>query len=879
MLCTPTRSGSLRNGSHCSKQVWVLVFIVTVWNCVASLGFSADTEECRKLLRRGEYASAIAIAKPEVDQGVWNELWPRFLLEAYLQTGAYEEAIPVYEGAIQKFSTSIRLRMLGAQVYRMNNQANLADEQLAVIPELIQRMPWRFSGKDELVPLGEFFVLQGEDPKQVLEICYDRALKVDPKLVEAHVASGRLALDKYDYQVAADALQKALKLDEQDPEIHYLLARTFASSDSELATKHLVKALEINPHHVSSLLLQAENRMGAEAYEDAKQLLNEVEKTNSKLPKLWALRSAIAHLEAKYQDEGEYRKKALKPWALNPEVDYVIGKHLSEHYRFEEAVTYQTRALEMSRSYLPALSQLAQDLLRLGRTEQGWKLVNQVREKDPYDVSIFNLKQLEAQLAKFATLEAPGFVIRMDAKESRIYGQEVVALLSEARNALTKKFEVELEEPIFVEIFPRQKDFAIRTFGMPGGAGFLGVCFGRLITANSPSALRVDSNWKSVLWHEYCHVVTLQKTKNKMPRWLSEGISVYEERQRDPRWGQSMDPTYRKMILGKDLVPVSQLSAAFLNPKTPMHLQFAYFESSMVVEYWIQKYGIASLRRVLNDLSVGMPIHQALARDTAAMDALDQEFEAYLRGEAKKLGTGENREEIFDDENLPEKLKGEELLAWLESHPRNYWVMKQLCEGLIASKQWEKALPWVERLRDLFPEDREAKGIYARMAEVYRELGKVDDERKMLSELVAMSPDAKDGLMRLVEIDSQSKDWASLLKWVDELIAIDPMRPSVQEVKAKAAEAQSNAKFSQEALQALAELDPVDPAGIQFRLARAYQVQGDMSQAKRHVLQALEESPRYREALQLLRQLQHVAEADPKPTEDSKDPAKEGPTR
>ena len=39
---------------------------------------------------------------------------------------------------------------------------------------------------------------------------------------------------------------------------------------------------------------------------------------------------------------------------------------------------------------------------------------------------------------------------------------------------------------------------------------------------------------EDVLWHEFAHVITLTATKNRMPRWLSEGISVYEERQAQP---------------------------------------------------------------------------------------------------------------------------------------------------------------------------------------------------------------------------------------------------------------------------------------------------------------------------------------------------------
>ena len=83
----------------------------------------------------------------------------------------------------------------------------------------------------------------------------------------------------------------------------------------------------------------------------------------------------------------------------------------------------------------------------------------------------------------------------------------------------------------------------MRTFGLPGADGFLGVCFGRVITANSPASQGENpSNWESVLWHEFCHVVTLTKTHNKMPRWLSEGISVYEERPGRPRLGDRAEP-------------------------------------------------------------------------------------------------------------------------------------------------------------------------------------------------------------------------------------------------------------------------------------------------------------------------------------------------
>ncbi len=100
------------------------------------------------------------------------------------------------------------------------------------------------------------------------------------------------------------------------------------------------------------------------------------------------------------------------------------------------------------------------------------------------------------------------------------------------------------------------------------------------------------------MWHEFCHVVTLSKTHNKMPRWLSEGISVHEEGRADPAWGMALNPRFRAMILGDDLTPLSQLSSAFLAPKTPLHLQFAYFESALAVDFLVERFGLPGHERL-----------------------------------------------------------------------------------------------------------------------------------------------------------------------------------------------------------------------------------------------------------------------------------------
>ena len=56
-------------------------------------------------------------------------------------------------------------------------------------------------------------------------------------------------------------------------------------------------------------------------------------------------------------------------------------------------------------------------------------------------------------------------------------------------------------------------------------------------------------------------------------------------------------------------------------------------------------------------------------------------------------------------------------------------------------------------------------------------------------------------------------------------------------------------------------LDPPDPAEVHYRLARLLHQTGDEAGAKRTVLQALEDAPRYPDALRLLLEIEGTTEA------------------
>jgi len=813
---------------------------------------ASDLDDAKTLYRTGKYKQAEEFAAKQVEAGIWNERWPRLLIRCQMTLGKYDEATKTYESAISRYPTSLTLRMQGLQAYRLASKPEQATDSKNQIMLLLQSSPSRYASRDNLVAAGRYFAMLGEDARQILEAFYDRVREADPEHLEAYLATAELALQKGDYKVAADTLTAAQRFEESDPRISFLLARAWESSDSAKANAAIAASLKLNPHHAPSLLYQADAAIDRELYDNAEELLRNVLKVNPHQQDAWAMMAVVAHLKGRFENEVLLRKAALSTWADNPRVDYLIGKKLSQKYRFEEGSEYQRKALELDPTYAPARFQLAQDLLRLGNEDVGWEVARLVAEEDQYNVVAHNLMTLRDRIKGFTVLEADGIQVRMESMEASVYGTAVLELLSEAKRVLCEKYDVQPREPIVVEIFPEQKDFAIRTFGLPGGAGFLGVCFGRVITANSPASQgEQPSNWQSVLWHEFCHVVTLEKTRNRMPRWLSEGISVYEERQRSGAWGESMTPLYRQMLLDEELTPVTQLSGAFLNPPSPVHLQFAYYQSSLVIEFLVAKHGVDAIKRILSALGDGLTIHDAMAKNVGSLQRLDAEFAEYARQHAEAFGSKAD----WSREGLPEQGDLQVWQEWSKQHPNNYWGLRKTAEAYAVAKEFEKAKVTLEKMQELETFTGERGDPLELLAGVYQQLGDQQAEQAALETRVSMTSDALPSLRRLIDLSRGQEDWGAMKQYAANIIAINPLLPEGHDALADAAEQQGEVAEAVPALRALARMDPIDPALIDYRMAKALRKLGQPTQARHHVLRAILEAPRYRDAHQLLLKL------------------------
>ncbi len=689
-------------------------------------------EDARRKLLRGEYEDVVRIAGRASLAKDAGEDWPLIHAEALQALGRHAEAESALHQALLKETQSIRLRWKARQVALALGHAAQAEALLHEMAERITRRRGAYRLAPDLVVFGRMALDLGADPKDVLERVYAEAQKSDPKARDVYLARGDLALDKHDFPLAAKAFSEGLEKDPTDPDLLYGAARAYEEGDRKAMLTSLEAALAANPRHVPSLLLLVDHEVDAENYGEAEQLLERCDQIHPAHPDVAAYRAVIALLANRPAEAQVDRAKGLVNWAENPRVDHLIGRKLSQKYRFAEGAAAQRRALAFDQSYLPAKAQLANDLLRLGDENEGWTLAQAVHERDGYDVEAYNLITLRDTLAKYASLENEHFIVRMTSRESAVYGAQVMGLLARAREALVTRYGVQLSEPTRVDIFGDQKDFAVRTFGMPDVQGFLGVCFGRVITANSPVALGgKGANWESVLWHEFCHVVTLQFTKNRMPRWLSEGISVYEEGRADPAWGMQMTPRYRQMIRDGKLTPIVRLSSVFLTAPSQEAVQFAYFQSSLVVEFIVERYGIDALKAVLESLRDGADSLDALARHAAPLGELDKEFAVFAQRKANAFAS----DAAMEDPPAPLLKPGGEagLADWVKRNPGNFWGALSLARQLAREEKWAELVPLlVEHVRR-FPAHAEADSAYAYLAAAYRHLDKPTEKKQILT--------------------------------------------------------------------------------------------------------------------------------------------------
>ena len=178
------------------------------------------------------------------------------------------------------------------------------------------------------------------------------------------------------------------------------------------------------------------------------------------------------------------------------------------------------------------------------------------------------------------------------------------------------------------------------------------------------------------------------------------------------------------------------------------------------------------------------------------------------------------------------------------------------------ANHWAAAEPLLESLAESYHGESKADNPLWLLAVTQRHLNETNAELATLEKFAAQESDFVDLYVRLIQLTEAQKDWPAVTKYAERLLAINPLISAPHRALADAAVATGNTNQAITACRKLLRLDPPDPVAVHYQLARLLYARGDPD-AKRQVLQALEDAPRYQDALRLLLE---IDAQNPQPT-------------
>jgi tetratricopeptide (TPR) repeat protein len=859
--------------------------------CLLAIFFSCNAtqeptiQSAEQELKRGNYQSAITSFNRLLGSNPADAQAQQGLLRAQLETGRYREA----EEAAKKFlaarAEAWQARAALAEVYAATGRysealaefervSKEAQGPARLLSELRRGELLKLTGQEDAArQLFQAFVryYNANSPQTAEELTliaraithlekykdandlYLDAIKADASFIEAHLGGGELFTSKYNYEEAAEFFRDALQINPNSARAHLGVAANKQIERGEEMMAALGRALEINPNYVEALVLHATTEIEAERFDKASTDLDRALKVNPNSLEARALRAALCYRQDRTAEQETEIKAVL---AINPrygELYETLSHFATTTRRYAQAVEFSRRAIELNPRLWQSHLSLGIALMRVGQIAEGREAIEVAFKGDPFNVWAKNTLDLLDSMREYRETTRGAFVIKAAAKESDALVVYTGELLEEAGAKLSAKYRFTPRAPIMVEIFPNHEDFAVRALGLPG-LGALGVCFGQVVALDSPSARPAGQfNWGSTLWHEYTHVVTLQMTDYRIPRWFSEGLSVYEERRGRAGWGDDWTPVHLKALADGRWFKIADLDAGFLRPRTPDQVPLAYFQASQVCEFIVDRYGfdaiLEMLRRYREKGKTSDILQQVLKLSEADFD---RAFGEYIRGKA-----GDYLRAMDSSWRNPtqQQLPKETVLRMVAEHPEDFALNLRAGAFYQTDGNREKAIQHFRRAIELFPYYAGHGNAYEQLAQLYEAGGDKAAAADALDGLIRVDENNLAALRHLARLRLELGDKTRALDALQMSFYISPFDPAAHTQAGGLYLERNESGPAISEYQVALSTSPPNLAEAHYNLARAYLAAGKRAEAKRAVLRSLEVAPGYDKAQELLLKL------------------------
>ena len=693
-------------------------------------------------------------------------------------------------------------------------------------------------------------VLQNLGRYREADFFFKKATANNPKDWDSWIAWGDLYLEKYNPADAATIFADVLKRNPNHPDALVGLSLSLSEGSAQEAEQILEQALHINPNFEKAYAVRAGFRIQAENYLGAESDLKKCFAVNPNSLKGLASQAVLSFSRG---DLSKLKVVIDRVFDINPaygEIYEDLGHFCVTQHLYQEAVQFFQKAIQIQPRLWSAYAALGVNLLRTGDELQAREALELAFKNDPYNLWAFNTLKLLDSHANFSSFRSTHFALRLQKKEAALLELYVPQLLEQAYQRLSIKYGYIPPAEIYLEIYPDHEDFAVRALGVPG-LGALGVCFGTGIVMDSPSARpKGEFNWGSTLWHEFAHVITMGLTEHHIPRWLTEGISVMEERLAKPGWGGDINLEVIKGIQDRKILPITKLDSGFLRPNFPGQVQLSYFQAGEVCQMIVQDFGLSALQQMLQLFKARAGLPEVLDGVLhLSPEAFDSRFSAFL---LSRYGKAVKEIDFSLQSEGPLASNPDRLKAILQKQPDNFFANLSLASYYRQQKEYDLAIPCLTAAKAVFPNYVEDENPYKQLSRIYVEKGLLTEAIHELLALAQKSDRDFESFKELATWLIKSSRANEAKEILERTIYIYPFDPVIHESLAELSFTQGDFPVALREYRALALLSPEDQAKAHFNVAKVLLEMGQRNEAKKEVMKSLEIAPSYDPALDLL---------------------------
>ncbi len=682
--------------------------------------------------------------------------------------------------------------------------------------------------------------------KQAASRLFDSASKQNQTdLEKSRVLSrwGDLFTATYQFQEALDLYVEASELSTDNQHALLGLALVLHESSNPDAGEQLSNLAENSSHDgvkLKALVTLASIQISANRVDEARELLERAERIADResYPVIEVYATLAAHAIRDRSDPTPFVEKAL---AINPSYGdaYAIPAYVYMiTFKYDQVGEFYQKAVDVQPDHYFAHLQLGANHLRQNRSSLAREHFSIAFEGDSFNPEAVNSMRLMDTYDSFDVLNfnapeskssIPDLSLRLDKKERDLLAPYVSELALDAINEFEERYQFKLKETAHIEVYPNHDDFIVRAIGMPG-VPLLGVAFGYLVAMDSPSAKKGgDYHWGTTLWHEVAHIFTIKASQHNVPRWFSEGVSVYEEWQTGPL---ALESGYARVPLNvyksleeHEFLPIADLDNGFSRPQYNNQVIVSYNQAGLICEFVAQQFGFEALVKILQSYSDNLSTVEAI-QSVLDLDPekFDHQFQSYFYEKY-----GDNLANLGD------------------------WISyMQAASAARQDENWQEVITQTDKAIALMPNYSDPDSPYLLKAYAYEKLEDTDKRFETLEtfwQRGGYSPTPlKDLANHFVSNQLESKAIAVL----NDINLVNPYDLDVHLQLGDLLLEQQDAQQALTEYKVAMALDPLDKADVFYRMGAANKALGNTDDARQHALAALEIAPHFRPAQKLL---------------------------